>query len=44
MADIKGLANTEVMHTLTNNFGSMTNEILKLSPFYASHNFSTNEE
>ena len=44
MADIKGLAKAEVMETLTNDFGSMTNAILKLSPFYAKHRFCTKEE
>ena len=44
MADIQGLAKPEVMQTLTNDFGSMTNAILGLSPFYLNHQFCTNEE
>ena len=36
-------ANPYLIQTLTHNFGSVTNEILKLSPYYADHDFSTNE-
>lgn len=31
--------NPAVVQTLTVNFGSVTNEILKLSPYYADHDF-----
>lgn len=43
MADLRGLQSTdnqEIVDTLTNDFGSMTNEILRHSPFYSSHSFS----
>ncbi len=36
-------ANPYLIQTLTHNFGSVTNEILKLSPYYADHDFSSNE-
>jgi len=36
-------ANPAVVQTLTVNFGSVTNEILKLSPYYADHDFQSNE-
>ena len=42
MADLKGLQfqeNQEVIQTLTNDFGSMTNEILRQSRFYENHDF-----
>ena len=32
------------MQTLTNDFGSMTNEILRQSEFYQNHDFEINEE
>jgi hypothetical protein len=47
MADLRGLQyheNPEVVQTLTNDFGSMTNEILRQSPFYENHEFQINED
>lgn len=47
MADLRGLQyheNPEVVQTLTNDFGSMTNEILRQSKFYENHNFEINQE
>lgn len=47
MADIDGLKKLNAPRTvqnLTNDFGTMTNEILKLSPYYNSHNFVVNEQ
>lgn len=47
MADLAGLQfyeNEEVVTTLTNDFGSMTNEILRQSNFYENHEFQINEE
>ena len=44
MADIKGLANQDLMKTLTNDFGSMTNAILRLSSYYVNHRFIENYE
>ena len=42
MADLGGLQfheDPEVVQTLTNDFGSMTNEILRQSKFYENHDF-----
>ena len=41
LAAIEGLnsSETNLVQDLTNNFSSMTNEILKLSPYYANHPF-----
>jgi hypothetical protein len=47
MADLSGLQyhdNPEVVSTLTNDFGSMTNEILRQSDFYKNHDFQINED
>ena len=47
MADIDGLKKLNAPRTvqnLTNDFGTMTNEILKLSPYYKSHTFVVNEQ
>lgn len=47
MADLRGLQfvqNPEVVQTLTNDFGSMTNEILRQSRFYENHHFEINED
>lgn len=42
MADLRGLhfhENQEVVESLTNDFGSMTNEILRHSKYYENHDF-----
>lgn len=47
MADLRGLQfhdNQEIVSTLTNDFGSMTNEILRQSEFYENHQFEINPE
>ena len=47
MADLRGLQyfdNEEVIATLTNDFGSMTNEILRQSIYYKDHEFQINED
>jgi hypothetical protein len=47
MADLSGLQfheDQEVVQTLTNDFGSMTNEILRQSQFYENHDFKINED
>ena len=47
LANINGLTlskNKRVLQNLTNDFGSMTNQILKLSEYYADHQFVTNKE
>jgi hypothetical protein len=36
-------ANPLLVQSLTLNFGSVTNQILKLSPFYANHDFNPSE-
>jgi len=46
LAGIEGLndsKNSEIIGSLTNNFSSVTNEILKLSPFYSNHPFQVNK-
>ena len=40
---LTNLTNSNLVQTLTLNFGSVTNEILKLSPFYEGHDFQTPE-
>lgn len=47
MADLRGLQcheNPEIIDTLTNDFGSMTNEILRQSEFYENHEFQMTED
>ena len=47
MADLRGLQyhqNQEIVKTLTDDFGSMTNEILRQSQFYENHTFQLNPE
>lgn len=47
MADLRGLQcheNQEVVDTLTSDFGSMTNEILRMSEFYENHDFALSPE
>lgn len=40
---LNSAANPALVQNLTLNFGSVTNQILKLSPFYANHDFNTSE-
>lgn len=47
MADLRGLQfseNQEIVDTLTSDFGSMTNEILRQSDFYENHDFALSPE
>jgi hypothetical protein len=40
---LNSLANPALVQNLTLNFGSVTNQILKLSGFYANHDFNTSD-
>lgn len=40
---LTNISNPHLVQALTLNFGSVTNEILKLSPYYEGHDFHTPE-
>lgn len=44
IAGLQTCKSKRVLRNLTNDFGCMTNEILKLSDFYKAHSFVINQE